>query len=605
MTTTPAPAQRLVAVRLHVAHHADAVALAGLVALAALLVPLTWGTWGDPLRDTGYDLVAGFRVADGQLPYADFTYSSGPLAPLLYGLAAVLGGSTLGPAVALGLVLAGIAVALTYALGRALAGPVGGFLAGGIALGVALAPTNMSFVLPHSLSATLAVVTSLGFLVALERHGRGSRAALAVAGACAGLTALTRPEFVLAVWLAAGAWLALALWRRRAGLREVALLAGPALAIPALVYGLFLTRVPLGELLWENLYPRDELAAAGNAVLKIHAPLTAGSFAELAGRLGIYAAGVGALLVLAAVLGGRGRLARWALGATAVGGIAVLAASAARPETLRYGLEFAYGWIPAAAILAAVALAWRSLRRRDLAGRWSATAQLELAATIVLAVLAAKVYAAFLVHTPRPQPAVYAVPVAAALLARLHLRTLPGLLRAEGARTAAAGLGAAWLAFLAVAGVGLVANDGAAESAVVRGPGGSLAMAPAEAAVYRQALAAIEERTAPGEPILVAPQQTMLHVLSGRPGALPQLSLLPGALPTAADEQAAIDALEAADVRLAVIDGRAFTEYGHESFGVSFDRLLAGWLEARFDHQASLGGEPGGLSIDLWGRTAE
>jgi hypothetical protein len=56
---------------------ADTVAITALAVLTAVLVALTWGAWGDFGRDTGYDVVAGARVAHGDLPYRDFTYYYG------------------------------------------------------------------------------------------------------------------------------------------------------------------------------------------------------------------------------------------------------------------------------------------------------------------------------------------------------------------------------------------------------------------------------------------------------------------------------------------------------------------------------------------------
>src|SRR5256885_16704009 len=82
---------------------ADGIALASLAILGIALATLTWGTWGDLGRDTGFDLVAGSRVAHGQLPYADFPYYYGPIAPYVLGLAAFLGGGGLGPAAGAGL----------------------------------------------------------------------------------------------------------------------------------------------------------------------------------------------------------------------------------------------------------------------------------------------------------------------------------------------------------------------------------------------------------------------------------------------------------------------------------------------------------------------
>src|SRR6185437_4824031 len=103
----------------------DVAALAFVGVVVALLAVATWGTWGDLGRDTGYDFVAASRVADGQLPYADFVYYYGPLAPFVAGFAALVGGSSIGTFVALGLVITLGIVAGTYALARTQTGPVG------------------------------------------------------------------------------------------------------------------------------------------------------------------------------------------------------------------------------------------------------------------------------------------------------------------------------------------------------------------------------------------------------------------------------------------------------------------------------------------------
>src|SRR5947208_3062894 len=95
---------------------ADGIALASLAVLGLALTALTWGTWGDLGRDTGFDLVASSRVAHGQLPYADFPYYYGPIAPYVLGLAAYLGGDGIGPALAVGLAVSVMIVGLTYVL---------------------------------------------------------------------------------------------------------------------------------------------------------------------------------------------------------------------------------------------------------------------------------------------------------------------------------------------------------------------------------------------------------------------------------------------------------------------------------------------------------
>jgi hypothetical protein len=188
------------------------------------------------------------------------------------------------------------------------------------------------------------------------------------------------------------------------------------------------------------------------------------------------------------------------------------------------------------------------------------------------------------------------VPLAAILIARIHLVEL-----ARG-RTAYA-LNVAWVAFLAAAGTGLALHDARSESVVVRGPGGAIAETPAEGALYQAALDEIAARAEPGEPILVAPLMTGLHVLSGHESPLRKISMLPGALPDPADQRAAIGELDRAGVRLILTNRREWIGYGHGAFGETFNQELAGWIERKFDRVTTFyaDGEEVG-AIDVWVR---
>jgi hypothetical protein len=91
--------------------------------------------------------------------------------------------------------------------------------------------------------------------------------------------------------------------------------------------------------------------------------------------------------------------------------------------------------------------------------------------------------------------------------------------------------------------------------------------------------------------------------MTERRDPLPELSLLPGTLPTPADEQRAIRRLEEARVRLVVIDTHPFVDYGHGSFGVTFDRRLARWIHSNFTRTRTLtGGASDSPRIELWSR---
>jgi hypothetical protein len=573
---------------------ADVLTLAGLAVFAAALVAITWGTWGDLDNDTGHDFVAGLRVANGELPYVDFPYWYGPLAPALLGLAAWLGGGSIAAFVGLGFVIAAAIVLGGYALARMHAGPVAAALATAITIPVALAPNQFSFVLPHTSAATLGVLTALGVLLALGAAANPDtrRRWLVAAGACAGLSALTKPEFAIAALAAVAVWLVLAARGGEGGWRDAALLGAPALAIPAAVYGAFLTAVPARTLLFDNLYPSDFLAEAGSTMLRARAPLSAASIVELGGRLVLYAAGAAALVAVAHLLASPGRRQRIALAACAGVGAVAVAASLANPEALRHGLQFVWGWIPAGAVAAAAVVLVR-LRRRGAGER--RVARTELAVLVALAAFAATTYAGFFLYAPHAQTAVYAVPLAAAFVARLHLVELARSRQAYA-------LGIAWLAFLVVAGVGLTLKDARAEAAAVAGPAGLLRESPDKARAYGAAVNWIETRTRPGEPVLLAPQMTWLYAASGRTNPLPDISLLPGALGDADGERAAIAQLERAQVRVAVIDRRPFPGFGHTAFGRSYQPVLGAWIERNFVRAATAAGGPAGPALELWVR---
>ena len=562
---------------------ADVLALGAVGLLTLGVAILTWGTWGDLDSDTGYDIVAGSRIAHGELPYADFTYFYGPLSAFLAGIASLVGGDGFGPAVALGFGITAALLAVTYGLARTQVGALGAALATAITCAVAFVPNNYSYVLPHTSAATLGTLLLLVLLLCLyQRRASGRLVWLSAAGIALGLLALTKPEPAAAGIVAVTLWL----WfeeaphRGRAALR----VATPAVAVSLLVYGLVSLASSPGEILFDNLWPEEVMAAGGSTLVEARMPLDAASFAELGTRLLAYAAGV-ALLVLVSR-----RVRIWLPAAVALGVAAGVGAALLEPEKLREVLKWAWAWIPAGALIALVVL----LRRRRLTRVHPSDAgtAVALPAAAALAAVAFTAYGGFFLHATRPQMAVYYAPLAAILVARLHL--------VELGRPAAA-MGAMWVAFLAAAGLGLSLNDASRESGVVSGSGGKLAETPAEAHLYGEALRWIDRRTEPGEPILVGPLLTGLYVLADRESPLRELSLLPSALPSEQAERAAIARLEASGVNLAITDRRDWPGYGHGSFGGTFDRVLAAWIAENFDRETTLtaAGSPP-RALDVW-----
>ena len=551
----------------------DVVAVSSLALFVTALLAITWGTWGDLDSDTGYDIVAATRIADGDVPYRDFTYYYGPLAPILGALIQLVGMSPLNSAIALGLVVTTAILAATYLLARSFVGPLGAALATALTAAVAVIPNNYNFVLPHTAAATLGLLCVLVLLLALGRAGDPPRVGvLAVAGSALGLCALTKPEPAAAALFVTVAWLILN--RHRLGAKSVAFLLVPAVAIPAVVYGVFARLAGAHELLLENLYPRDVLHAGGDVLVRVRMPLTLESIVEIGGRAVLYGIGCAAIVLVSIALTRGGRMRVLAAAAVALVGCAAVAAALVRPEALRHGLQFIYAWIPAGALIALVIV----VRRRRRGGTTGASER-EIVGLTALLVLGFASYGAFYLHAPHPQMAVYAVPLAAIFIARLHLRDL--VLNRAGYV-----LGAAWLAFLVAAGTGLALKDARIETASVQGPGGSLAETPDEAALYAGALNWIERRTSPGDQILVAPMMTGLYVLADRSSPLSEISLIPGALPSPEDERRAIAKLDSSRPPLVITDDREWPGYGHSSFGKSFDRELAAWIRRNYARTA-------------------
>jgi hypothetical protein len=327
------------------------------------------------------------------------------------------------------------------------------------------------------------------------------------------------------------------------------------------------------------------LEAGGNTVLRGQAPLTAESFAVLGGRAVLWASLVIGLAALGAVAA-RVRAVRllvWAGAAFTL--LVVVAVALARPETVRYYLQFAFAWIPIGAWLTVGGLAWHA-RKRGLS--WSVEEMGPLLVAFMLAIASTTAYGAFYPH-PRPngpQATTYLIPLIGVFLAWLHVRLLPRTI--PGSSGPLTALGATLVAALVLACGSLVVSDARDETVTVQGPHGHVLAPPAEAGAFQGAIDEIERRTEPGDPILVAPQLASLYVLTDRTDPLSQISLLPGTLATPADEEAAIARLD--DVRLAVIDDKPLKQYGHGTFGETFSERMGAWLQREFTRVATVRG---------------
>ena len=133
----------------------------------------------------------------------------------------------------------------------------------------------------------------------------------------------------------------------------------------------------------------------------------------------VYAVASAALVAAGVAIARGGRARTLALAAIAVAVVGFLAVLAAKPETVRFYLQYGYNWIPAGAWLAAADLVWRGRepQARDLQWRTG------LLVALTLGAATANTYASFnpFPNALFPEATPYVLPLAAVFFAWLHV----------------------------------------------------------------------------------------------------------------------------------------------------------------------------------------
>lgn len=613
----------------------DAPVLVALAACMAALTALTWRRWGVPEIDAGAELATADLVKHGALAYRDVRYWYGPLGLYSLALAFKLLGTSFTTAYAFGLAQTVAILAAFYALARQWLEPLSAGLASAIVLAIGFSGTAFNFVLPHTDSATFGLLFLLLALLCLKRER------LLAAGAMAGLTGLTRPEFygVALAALAVYAGVTFRFEGRGAAARAAWRLAPPALAIPAAVLGWFAWRVGASTLVSENLWPA-KFIAVGAKTESNWMPFTPASLAGLALRAGIYVGVMWALVRSAEALsasrraawderfegGGEGRgpvdpsltrasgharvgllavrggpragviAAAWPLAAVAVAialadgllrAAGVLATQRAAIELEARHLMLGMSWLPAlglaAAALAAVGLLRGNLpsfgRDRPNVGGAREVPPPPLGGSwpADAALIAAAALLGVRAYNAFTTEGSYAPYYAAPLVLLLAIAHTRLAERRPQARAVAIGALGAVAAGLAAYALGGLYVH---ENSAVHTPRGTFMTTAAAAPALAGAVGAIDASTRPGRPFLAAPLDGGLYFMADRPPALRELSLLPALLATRAEEQAAVARLRREHVTLAVIGARDFSSWGTPTFGVDYAPLLGAYLRA-------------------------
>jgi hypothetical protein len=176
----------------------------------------------------------------------------------------------------------------------------------------------------------------------------------------------------------------------------------------------------------------------------------------------------------------------------------------------------------------------------------------------------------------------YLLPVSIIVFVYAWVDVFPALFRREEVARSARAI-ALGLLFAAAIGTSIAIAERyrRLNTGVVSTARGTLIVPPEIAEAWKGALAFIDARTRPGDPIVVLPEGTSLTFLAGRRNPLREEIATPGFLEGAAEARA-IRQIDAAGTRLVLIVNRPTREFGAETFGVDYNRGLMGWIASRY-----------------------
>ena len=216
--------------------------LARFLALAVILLAVTWGRWPDMLSDCGRELYIPWQLAGGKALYRDFFYLNGPLSPYYHALLFRLCGASLLALVASNLLVLALTAGLIYRLILEMADRRTAQIAVAVFLllfgfGHLENSGNYNWITPYSHELTHGLLLALALLALLARdQGQVRAGGRFGAGLLYGSIFLTKVEIFVAATALVLAWLAL-LRRRRLQALGV-FLAGTLL--PVVAFGVFL-----------------------------------------------------------------------------------------------------------------------------------------------------------------------------------------------------------------------------------------------------------------------------------------------------------------------------------------------------------------------------
>lgn len=557
----------------------------------ALLFVVSWQKWADLTIDGGREMNTPLRLLRGERIYSDVYYLYGPLAPYLNaGLYAVFG-VHLNTLYAAGTIASLLVLALVFQLGATLTSVRAAALTTWTVLVFCVFKRNGNYIFPYTYAAVYGTLLGLAALASGIRYIRGQRPRwLILSGVLAGLALICKLEFGFAATVSL---IALAL-SERPGARLQALIRGllPALAIPAITYGLLLTMMSWDSVVKDTfLWPADipaELLYFNRMKLGLNDP--AKTLRELLSALAMLGLAASVVLAASARLGeGSVRAVlrtlphpsrRWLL-SIAGGSVGLLLVN-------RWVFDTRWDVSPFRALpLLCVALAWYYWRRSD----GSREREVQRRSLFVLGVYGVAVLARVILRVPSGGGyGSYLLPVPLLLFTHLGTRFYEPVFARfpasafQARRIVVTLFTTALTAATLVVGYRYVRTDYVA----LETARGTTKVPRNQSRAFQEALAFVGQATRPDDYLCALPEGSSLNFLADRRTALRYEIVTPGFL-DANGERQAIEQLKAKRVRFIFLLNRPTTEFACPAFGRECYRDLMGWIDANYEVAAVFG----------------
>lgn len=578
----------------------DVRVLIGLGILFAFLLAASWERWTLPIIDHGREMNLPARIAAGDALYLDVQFLYGPFAPWFNAALYRVFGVRLGVLHAAGAVCAVLIILLIYRIARCLMGPYEAGAAAGLVLVLCALRSTANYISPYAYASLYGLLFALGSLASAVRYWDTGRSAwIALAGAAAGLSLISKWELALAALTAGAAAVALRSLEDKAfRWRDAIGFAFPAAAITVVAFGFAASRAS-----WKMLVEENHILFSSMPPQLVYFNQQISGIGEWPHSFWYTLSGVGMLFVWAGILtmlgalpraksGEGGRLLRLGLRMAVAGGGAwvILRWTFGVPAdaTILTGMPVV---LPLFVVLLAVQV-YQSARSGEGIG-------FQRGALLMTALFAqASILRVILkVKTTGPYTPFF-IPVLLVVCVWLLVVLLPAAVAVgnpelrRNVRRAATIVLAVFVAGSAISSSVRFRRHNTFE---VRTDRGGFLTDPLIGEPLAAAIAYVRSNTSETDAVLSLPQATTINFLAGRRHPFREEIVHPGFL---TDEEG-IRRLEADPPELILVVNLLTPEFRDRAFGADYNVKLMRWIDqryrqtARFDSEASRGAQLG------------